>query len=70
MRRFRGNLFSRIVPSIKQIGLWGPRIRKAYEDMGVLAYAEVDLDALSREDDRIAGTLGVSRIGQAVAVGG
>jgi hypothetical protein len=70
MRRFRGNLFSRIVPSIKQIGLWGPRIRRAYEDMGVLGYAEVDLDALSREDDRIAGTLGVSRIGQAVAVGG
>jgi hypothetical protein len=57
MRRFRANLFSRIVPSIKQIGLWGPRIRRAYEDMGVLAYADVDLDALSQEDDRVARTV-------------
>jgi hypothetical protein len=57
MRRFRSNLFSRIVPSLKQIGLWGPRIRKAFDDMGVLPYADVDLDALSRDDDRIARTL-------------
>jgi hypothetical protein len=57
MRRFRSNLFSRIVPSLKQIGLWGPRIRRAFDDMGVLPYADVDLDALSRDDDRIARTL-------------
>jgi hypothetical protein len=54
MRRFRANLFSRIVPSIKQIGLWGPRMRKAFEEMGVIGYADVDLDGLSRDDDRIA----------------
>jgi hypothetical protein len=57
MRDFRTKLFTRIVPTMKEIGLWGPRIRKAYADMGVIGYAEVDLDALSRDDDRIARTL-------------
>jgi len=54
MREFRGRLFSRIVPTIKAIGLWGPRIRRAYEDMGILAYAEIDSDALMRDDERVA----------------
>ena len=34
---FRGFLFTRIVPVLKDIGLWGPRIRGAFDDMGVLA---------------------------------
>jgi len=54
MREFRGRLFSRIVPTIKAIGLWGPKVRRAYEDMGILAYAEIDTDALLREDERVA----------------
>ena len=33
MRQFRSRLFSRIVPTIKDIGLWGPRIRRAYSNM-------------------------------------
>lgn len=57
MRAFRNNLFSRIVPTIKQIGLLGPRVRQAYEAMGVLELAEVDVEALQREDERIAATL-------------
>src|SRR6266496_2685488 len=28
MREFRSRLFSRIVPAIKEIGLWGPKIRR------------------------------------------
>ncbi|MFZ5608110.1 MAG: diiron oxygenase [Pseudomonadota bacterium] len=54
MQLFRGHLFSRIVPVVKDIGLWGPRVTKAYEDMGVLAYAAVDVDALQAADDQIA----------------
>jgi hypothetical protein len=54
MKQFRTRLFTRIVPTIKDIGLWGPRIRKAYEDMGVLAYAEVDADALLANDEQVA----------------
>jgi hypothetical protein len=54
MRLFRKRLFSRIVPTVKDIGLWGPRVRKAYEDMGVLGLAEVDAAALLDNDSRVA----------------
>ncbi len=54
MRRFRNYLFSRIVPNVKHIGLWGPRIRKAYGDMGILALAEVDAEAMQKEDEAVA----------------
>jgi hypothetical protein len=54
MRSYRASLFSRIVPTMKEIGLWGPRIRKAYSDMGVIGFAELDPAALSAADDRVA----------------
>ena len=54
MRSYRSALFSRIVPTIKDIGLWGPRVRKAYADMGLLGYADADLDVLSASNERIA----------------
>ena len=57
MRTYRSALFSRIVPTIKDIGLWGPRIRKAYADMGLLGYADADLDQLSARDEQIAAGL-------------
>lgn len=56
MHDFRVNLFSRIVPTVKQIGLLGPRVRQAYEAMGVLGLAEVDADALQRDDEQVAAT--------------
>jgi hypothetical protein len=54
MREFRKRLFTRIVPAIKDIGLWGTKIRRAYAHMGVLEYAEADAEALSREDEAVA----------------
>ena len=54
MRQFRTRLFTRIVPTVKDIGLWGPRVRKAYEDMGVLDYAQVDAAAMLENDSRVA----------------
>ena len=54
MKLFRTRLFTRIVPTIKDIGLWGPRIRKAYADMGVMAYAEVDAEGLLTRDEQVA----------------
>ncbi len=54
LRLYRTSLFTRIVPTIKEIGLWGPRIRKAYADMGILGFADADLDALGRRDEEIA----------------
>jgi hypothetical protein len=48
---FRRLLFSRIVPCVKDIGLWGPKVQQAYVDMGVIDAAGGDLDALMRNDE-------------------
>ncbi|HYU56982.1 MAG TPA: ferritin-like domain-containing protein [Actinomycetota bacterium] len=61
MREFQRMLFSRIVPTVKDIGLWGPKIRKAYEDMGVIQFSEVDVDALQAQDEEIARKLDQSK---------
>jgi P-aminobenzoate N-oxygenase AurF len=53
MRVYRTSLFTRIVPTMKDIGLWGPRIRKAYADMGILGFADSDIEALSAQDEQI-----------------
>jgi hypothetical protein len=54
MRNFRSLLFSRIVPTIKDIGLWGPKVRRAYANMGILGFADFDTEELERNDERIA----------------
>ena len=54
MRAYRTLLFTRIVPIVKDIGLWGERIQRAYADMGVLDYAAVDIDSIMREDENVA----------------
>jgi hypothetical protein len=54
MKMYRSLLFSRIVPCVKDIGLWGEKVQKAYADMGVLDYAGFDLDALMKQDEETA----------------
>ena len=54
MQQFRSLLFTRIVPTMKDIGLWGPKIRRAYSNMGIIGFAEVDSEALSQNDERVA----------------
>ncbi|MFT5223082.1 MAG: hypothetical protein ACI867_001392 [Glaciecola sp.] len=51
---FRKVLFSRIVPTVKDIGLWSPRVQKVYQDMGVMGFADGDLDAFSDNDENVA----------------
>lgn len=51
---FRRFLFSRIVPVVKDIGLWDAKIINAYTDMGVLDFAGIDIEALQDNDERIA----------------
>jgi hypothetical protein len=51
MRDFQTFLFSRIVPALREIGLWGDKVRRAFEDMGVMGFAEIDLDSLSSSDE-------------------
>ena len=54
MRLFRKRLFSRIVPTVKDIGLWGDRVQKAFADMGAMEFAEVDGEQLLDHDNRVA----------------
>jgi len=54
MRQFRSRLFSRIVPTIKDIGLWGPKIRRAYSNMGIIGFADIDSAAMMANDERVA----------------
>jgi len=54
MNSFRGRLFSRIVPTVKDIGLWGPRVQKAFTEMGVMDYAKIDVVEQLANDGRVA----------------
>ena len=65
MKLFRTRLFTRIVPTVKDIGLWGPRIRKAYADMGVMSYAEVDAEGLLAKDEQVAADFDARRAASA-----
>jgi hypothetical protein len=53
-RMFRSYLFMRIVPVLKDIGLWGPRITKAFDDMGVLSFGDADIDGEMANDEAVA----------------
>lgn len=65
---FRGFLFTRIVPVLRDIGLWGPRIRGAFDDMGVLAFADADIDQLISDDEAIADDIDRQRLQSVRAV--
>jgi hypothetical protein len=52
IRAFRSLLFTRIVPCIRDIGLWGPKVQAAYADMGVLDMAGNDLLKLMESDEQ------------------
>jgi 1,2-phenylacetyl-CoA epoxidase catalytic subunit len=61
-QEFRKLLFSRIVPTVKDIGLWGPKVQKAYADMGVIQFQDLDPDSLSAQDEQIARRLDSARL--------
>jgi hypothetical protein len=63
MREFRKMLFGRIVPTVRDIGLWGPKIQQAFADLGVIQFAEVDPDAMERNDEQVAQALDAARAG-------
>ena len=58
---FQSLLFSRIVPCVKDIGLWGPKVQKAYADMGVLDMAGIDLAKVMKQDEDIAEQIDVEK---------
>ena len=54
MKIFRSRIFSRIVPTVKDIGLWGPPVQEAFAAMGAIEFAKVDAGALLENDARVA----------------
>jgi hypothetical protein len=61
MQMFRKLLFSRIVPCVRDVGLWGERLQRAYADMGVLEMSGQNLDALMGADEDLAEKLDAAR---------
>jgi P-aminobenzoate N-oxygenase AurF len=61
-RIFRSYLFMRIVPVLKDIGLWGQRIVNMFTDMGVLEFANADLDGEMSNDEATAEDLDRARL--------
>jgi hypothetical protein len=57
MSLYRQALFSRVVPTVKRIGLWGQKIQDAFIDMGVIAMADAEPDVMFANDERIADEL-------------
>jgi hypothetical protein len=54
MGQYLRRLFTRIVPTIKDIGLWGPRIQTAFSDMGVIEFAQFNSEELGQADEEVA----------------
>jgi len=54
MKTYRTALFTRIVPAMKDIGLWGDKIRTAYAQMGILGFADTNLSEVARRDEHVA----------------
>ena len=48
MQMFRQALFARVVPNIKRLGLLTPRVRRAFEEMGVIQFEDADPEAQDR----------------------
>jgi hypothetical protein len=47
-------LFSRVVPTVKDIGLWGPQVQEAFAAMGAIEFAQNDAVAMLDNDSRVA----------------
>jgi hypothetical protein len=67
-RMFRSHLFLRIVPILRDIGLWGPRIREAFTDMGVIGFADADIDAEMAQDEHAAEEFDAARLDHVAGV--
>ena len=50
-RAFRGMLFMRVVPNLKKLGVLTPRVRKAFTELEIIQFEDVDTDALDRQMD-------------------
>ncbi|MFJ4679707.1 MULTISPECIES: ferritin-like domain-containing protein [Kitasatospora] len=61
-KTFQSHLFSRIVPTLKDIGLFGDKMRATFADIGIIGYENHDIESLMEQDEKIAGDLDRARI--------
>ena len=47
-------MFSRIVPTVRDIGLWSDRVQQAYTELGGIQYANTDAQAMLDHDAKVA----------------
>ncbi len=52
--RYRKRLFSRIVPTVRDIGLWSEKVQQAYAALGGIQYAATDAREMLENDARVA----------------
>ena len=52
--RFRKRLFSRIVPTVRDIGLWSDKVQAAFTDLGAIEYGKRDAVQMLEEDAAVA----------------
>jgi hypothetical protein len=67
---FRSLLFTRIVPTLKDVGLFGPKLRQNFADMGVMGFETVDLDAVIADDEKTAEEIDAARRAAAATLAG
>ena len=60
-RAFRRQLFARIVPTLKDVGLFSTRMRTYFEAMGVMGFAD-DSDRAGRGDELVARMLDAAQL--------
>jgi hypothetical protein len=49
MQKLREMLFMRVVPNTRKLGLLGPRVRKAFTDLQIIQFEDVDTDDLDQQ---------------------
>jgi len=49
LQMFRRMLFTRIVPNLKKLDLLTPRVREAFERLGILQFEDFDADAMDKQ---------------------
>ena len=70
LAEFRKMLFSRIVPTVKDLGLFGPKVQAAFEDIGVISFAQLNPEDLAAADEQLAEDLDRRRGGPSEGNGG
>lgn len=65
---YHRRLFSRIVPTLRDIGLWGPRITRAFEQLGVLHLSGLDMDTAMQADEDVAAEMEALQAARAAEV--